>query len=94
VNCQSGAPIKQGEQIGRTGQTGFAGGDHLHYEVRLNSIPVTPIEWWDSKWIKDHIDDKTLTVGEYLGIIKPEAGELDGEDVENASKSPARKKVR
>jgi murein DD-endopeptidase MepM/ murein hydrolase activator NlpD len=50
--------VTRGQEIGRTGQTGLAGGDHLHFEFRLRNVPVTPIEWWDSKWIKDNIDGK------------------------------------
>jgi hypothetical protein len=30
-------------------------GDHLHYEVLIHGIPVTPVEWWDAKWIRDHV---------------------------------------
>lgn len=50
--------VKKGMEIGKTGQTGLAGGDHLHFEFRIRDVPVTPIEWWDSKWIKDNIDGK------------------------------------
>lgn len=53
-----GQELKKGEQIARTGQTGLAGGDHLHFELRLNNIPVTPIEWWDPKWIHARIATK------------------------------------
>ena len=53
-----GDKITINQEIGRTGQTGLAGGDHLHFEFRIREVPVTPIEWWDSKWIKDNIDGK------------------------------------
>ena len=33
----------------------MAVGDHLHYEVLIQGISVTPVEWWDGKWIRDHI---------------------------------------
>ena len=42
--------------IGRTGKTGFAAGDHLHFEFRVNGHPVNPIEWWDPNWVKTRID--------------------------------------
>ena len=44
--------------LGRTGETGLAGGDHLHYGVYLNGVAVLPVEWWDSKWIEDNITPK------------------------------------
>ena len=52
--------------IGRTGSTGLAGGDHLHYEVRLAGTPVHPIEWWDGTWIHQHIENKTTSVFDSL----------------------------
>ena len=50
--------VSRGQEIGRSGQTGLAGGDHLHFEFRIREVPVTPIEWWDAKWIVDNIDGK------------------------------------
>jgi murein DD-endopeptidase MepM/ murein hydrolase activator NlpD len=44
--------------VGRTGETGLAAGDHLHYGVYLNGLAVLPVEWWDQKWIDDNITPK------------------------------------
>jgi hypothetical protein len=44
--------------IGKTGETGFAGGDHLHYGVYLDGVAILPVEWWDAKWIRDNIEPK------------------------------------
>lgn len=54
----AGDVVSSGAEVGRSGQTGLAGGDHLHFEYRLNNIPVTPIEWWDPKWVRDHVTGK------------------------------------
>ena len=48
-------PVQQGQQIGLSGQTGLAGGDHLHYATLLHGRPVSPVEWWDPHWIEDRV---------------------------------------
>ncbi len=55
IEVKEGDAIKQGQALGRTGTTGLAVGDHLHYEVLIQGVSVTPVEWWDGKWIRDHI---------------------------------------
>ena len=47
----------QGALIGRSGMTGMAGGDHLHFSMLVHGIFVTPIEWWDQHWIDINIKD-------------------------------------
>jgi murein DD-endopeptidase MepM/ murein hydrolase activator NlpD len=42
-------------RIGRTGGTGLAGGDHLHFTMLVQGLPVTPTEWWDAHWIRDRL---------------------------------------
>ena len=53
-----GDAVKRGQPIGRSGATGLAGGDHLHYSMVLHSVQVDPKEWWDPHWIKDRITSK------------------------------------
>jgi len=55
IEVKEGDPVKQGQELGRTGTTGLAVGDHLHYEVLIGGVSVTPVEWWDGRWIRDHI---------------------------------------
>ena len=41
-----------------TGQTGLAGGDHLHFGILVHNIFVNPLEWWDAAWIRNNITGK------------------------------------
>jgi murein DD-endopeptidase MepM/ murein hydrolase activator NlpD len=58
VDVKEGEQIKQQQIIGKTGETGLAVGDHLHFATLLQGLPVLPKEWWDPKWIKDNIQPK------------------------------------
>ncbi len=55
ISVTEGQTVERGEIIGRTGQTGLAGGDHLHFTMLLQGLAVNPREWWDSKWIHDRL---------------------------------------
>ncbi len=55
VGVKVGQKVAQGEILGSTGETGLAGGDHLHFAVLLQGLPVNPAEWWDGHWIKDRV---------------------------------------
>ena len=55
-----GDQIKTGQILGKTGETGLAVGDHLHFETILHGVPVLPLEWWDEKWIKDNVTAKLV----------------------------------
>jgi hypothetical protein len=55
LGVKDGDTVAKGQELGRTGATGLALGDHLHYEVLIHGISVTPLEWWDAKWIRDHV---------------------------------------
>ena len=58
IDVKPGDAIKKQQIIGKTGDTGLAAGDHLHFGVYLNGIPVLPKEWWDEKWLRDNVYGK------------------------------------
>jgi len=63
IRVEKGQRVNKGEVIGRTGSTGLAGGDHLHFQMIISGIPVDPVEWWDENWIRLHIRPKLRQAG-------------------------------
>jgi len=58
ISVRKNQTVKKGESIGRTGLTGMAGGDHLHFSMIVGGKFVNPVEWWDPHWIRDNITRK------------------------------------
>jgi len=54
-NVSNSSSVSRGSLIARTGATGAVFGDHLHFGIYIQGIPVEPLEWMDSHWIKDNI---------------------------------------
>jgi murein DD-endopeptidase MepM/ murein hydrolase activator NlpD len=66
-----GDDVRKGQRLGASGQTGLAGGDHLHFSMLVNGQFVNATEWWDPHWIEDRIMRKLREAG---GAV-PAAGE-------------------
>lgn len=64
IDVKPGDTVKRGQTVGKSGATGLAGGDHLHFSVLVHGVPVNPIEWWDAHWIHDRIESKLTPGGE------------------------------
>lgn len=58
IDVKEGQTVTRGQALGRTGDTGLAGGDHLHFAILLQGLPVSPVEWWDAHWLTDRIERK------------------------------------
>ncbi|MBI4844515.1 MAG: M23 family metallopeptidase [Nitrospirae bacterium] len=57
ISVKEGEEVSKGAVIGRSGSTGFAGGDHLHFGILIQGYEVSPVFWWDSHWIQVNIYD-------------------------------------
>ncbi len=55
ISVTEGQEVQRGDTIGRSGETGLAGGDHLHFTILLQGLAVNPREWWDGHWIQDRV---------------------------------------
>lgn len=58
LEVKPGDMVKRGQEMGRSGATGMAGGDHLHFSMQVDGVQITPVEWWDEHWIHDRILSK------------------------------------
>lgn len=45
INVKAGQRITRGDVISYVGDSGSSTGPHLHYEVRLNGLPVNPLKY-------------------------------------------------
>jgi hypothetical protein len=51
-----GDEVAAGSVIAKTGKSGLALGDHLHFGILVQGVEVRPIEWFDAKWIQTNIE--------------------------------------
>ncbi len=63
IGAKVGDTVTKGQELGRTGATGLAGGDHLHFTILLQGVPVNPVEWWDQHWMDDRVLRKIKDAG-------------------------------
>jgi murein DD-endopeptidase MepM/ murein hydrolase activator NlpD len=55
IEVNVGDVVETDHQLGRSGSTGLAGGDHLHFTMLLNGNAITPVDWWSAQWVQDRV---------------------------------------
>jgi len=55
IGVKVGDTVTQGQELGRSGTTGLAGGDHLHFTMLLGGHAITPVDWWSEQWVQDRV---------------------------------------
>jgi murein DD-endopeptidase MepM/ murein hydrolase activator NlpD len=63
MDVKEGDTVEKGQVMGRTGSTGLAGGDHLHFTILVNGVAVNSVEWWDPHWMQDRVFRKIREAG-------------------------------
>jgi murein DD-endopeptidase MepM/ murein hydrolase activator NlpD len=63
IDSKVGDVVDKGQTLGRTGSTGLAGGDHLHFTLLINGVATSPIELWDPQWMEDRVFRKIREAG-------------------------------
>lgn len=57
IMVNEGQRVSKGDIIAKTGATGLAGGDHLHFGLLMHGYEVSPLYWWDLHWIQVNVTD-------------------------------------
>jgi murein DD-endopeptidase MepM/ murein hydrolase activator NlpD len=66
IAVKVGDSLSKGDILGRTGSTGLAGGDHLHFSMLVYNTFVNPVEWWDQQWINNNVLSKIERAGSII----------------------------
>lgn len=88
IGVKVGQEVAQGEALGRSGETGLAGGDHIHVAMLVHGVYTTPIEWWDEHWLRDRLAKPLAEAGLAL------PGVTDGALTPAAAAAPAPRAAR
>ena len=58
ILVKAGEVVGKGQLIGKTGSTGLAFGNHLHFGMLVGGVEVTPLEWIDPRWIRTNVVER------------------------------------
>lgn len=69
LNVTKGEEVQQQSVLAKTGVSGLALGDHLHFGVLVQGVETRPEQWQDRKWIENNIN-KVLDEGKKIILGK------------------------
>ncbi len=58
IHVKVGDTVERNHDLGTTGVSGLAVGDHVHFSFYIGGIPVQPAEWLDPKWVRNNITSR------------------------------------
>ncbi len=50
IDVKPGDEVQTGDQLGLVGTTGLSTGAHLHWEIRVNTVAVDPMQWTQQRF--------------------------------------------
>ena len=74
IDVKPGDNVDKAQPLGRSGMTGLAGGDHLHFTMLVGGYPVNPVDWWSTQWMEDRVLRKIREAGGKNVVRRPRAG--------------------
>lgn len=69
ITVSNGQMVERDQEVGRSGSTGLAGGDHLHFTMLLEGNAITPVDWWSAQWVQDRVLRKLVEAGAPPGTL-------------------------
>ncbi len=70
VNVNAGEYLSAKNVVAKTGKSGYAMGDHLHFGVLIQGVEVRPQEWMDKQWMKLNISNVIKEAKKIIGGSK------------------------
>ncbi len=58
IHVKVGDMVDVNSDLGTTGVTGLAVGDHVHLGFYISGVPVQPLEWLDPVWVRNNITSR------------------------------------
>ncbi|MDR2337577.1 MAG: M23 family metallopeptidase [Deltaproteobacteria bacterium] len=74
---RAGDSVQRESVLGKSGNSGLAAGAKLYLAVLVQGQAVSPIEWWDRSWVKDHVLNKLADVKNDLGVSNTDEVDFD-----------------
>jgi len=70
ILVEKGQKLQGDEVIAKTGTSGLALGDHVHFGILIQGVETYPLEWMRKKWIDEHIINIFKKADKIIGLTK------------------------